>query len=174
MNPIHIVTSYLFKINFIIIFVSVHDYQIVFSLQVIRIGVAQSVQCLTTDWTTGWLRFDPRQRRKDFSCNLCVQNGSGAHPASCTMGTGGPFSGGKAWPGRDADHSPLSSVGVIMSPSASMAFSGTALVFIQLILLIFCFFIIFPRVKHASYNITMDTLTKLLFVEDNLIFPFKC
>jgi len=22
------------------------------------------------------------------------------------MGTGGPFSGGKAWPGRDADHTP--------------------------------------------------------------------
>jgi hypothetical protein len=26
---------------------------------------------------------------KDFSSNLCVQTGSGAHPASCTMGTGG-------------------------------------------------------------------------------------
>jgi hypothetical protein len=24
-----------------------------------------------------------------FSSNLCVQTGSGAHPASCTMGTGG-------------------------------------------------------------------------------------
>jgi hypothetical protein len=33
---------------------------------------------------------------KDFSCNLCVQTGSGAHPASCTMGTGGPFPGGKS------------------------------------------------------------------------------
>jgi hypothetical protein len=30
---------------------------------------------------------------KDFSHNLCVQTGSGAHPASCTMGTGGPFMG---------------------------------------------------------------------------------
>jgi hypothetical protein len=28
---------------------------------------------------------------KDFSCSLCVQTGSGAHPASCTMGTGGSF-----------------------------------------------------------------------------------
>jgi hypothetical protein len=28
---------------------------------------------------------------KDFSSNLCVQTGSEAHPASCTMGTGGPF-----------------------------------------------------------------------------------
>jgi hypothetical protein len=43
---------------------------------------------------------------KDFPSNLCVQTGSGAHPASCPMGTGGPFPGGKARPGRDADHSP--------------------------------------------------------------------
>jgi hypothetical protein len=33
---------------------------------------------------------------KDFSPSLCVQTGSGAHPASCTMGTGGPFPGGKS------------------------------------------------------------------------------
>jgi hypothetical protein len=32
---------------------------------------------------------------KDFSSSLCVQTGSEAHPASCTMGTGGPFPGGK-------------------------------------------------------------------------------
>jgi hypothetical protein len=31
---------------------------------------------------------------------------SGAHPASYPMGTGGPFPGSKARPGRDADHSP--------------------------------------------------------------------
>jgi hypothetical protein len=43
---------------------------------------------------------------RDFSCSFCVQTGSEAHPASCTMGTGGPFPGGKARPGRDADHSP--------------------------------------------------------------------
>jgi hypothetical protein len=55
--------------------------------------VAQSVLWLVTGWKTGRSRFDPRQRRKDFSSSLCVQTGSGAHPASCTMGTGGPFSG---------------------------------------------------------------------------------
>jgi hypothetical protein len=33
---------------------------------------------------------------KDFSSNLCVQTGSGAHPASYTMGIGGPFPGGKS------------------------------------------------------------------------------
>jgi hypothetical protein len=49
---------------------------------------------------------------KDFSSSLCVQTVSGAHPASYTMGTGGPFPGGKARPGRDADHSPPSSAEV--------------------------------------------------------------
>jgi hypothetical protein len=44
---------------------------------------------------------------KDFSSSLCVQTGSGAHPASCTMGNVSTFPGGKARPGRDADHSPL-------------------------------------------------------------------
>jgi hypothetical protein len=43
---------------------------------------------------------------KDFSSTLCVQTGSEAHPTSCTMGTGGPFPGCKARPGRKADHSP--------------------------------------------------------------------
>jgi hypothetical protein len=50
---------------------------------------------------------------KDFSSRLCVQTGSGAHPASCTMATGGPFPGGKARPGRDADHLPPSSAEVV-------------------------------------------------------------
>jgi hypothetical protein len=50
---------------------------------------------------------------KDFSSILCVQTGSGAHPASCTMGTGDPFPGGKARPGRDADHLPPSSAEVV-------------------------------------------------------------
>jgi hypothetical protein len=49
---------------------------------------------------------------KDFSYSLFVQTGSGAHPASCTMGTGGPFPGAKARPGRDVDHSPPSSTEV--------------------------------------------------------------
>jgi hypothetical protein len=50
---------------------------------------------------------------KDFSSSLFVQTGFGAHAASCTMGTGDPFSGGKARPGRDADHSPPSSAEVV-------------------------------------------------------------
>jgi hypothetical protein len=35
-------------------------------------------------------------RAEDFSSSFCVQTGSGVQPASCTMGTGGPFPGGKA------------------------------------------------------------------------------
>jgi hypothetical protein len=42
----------------------------------------------------------------------CIQIGYGAHPASYPMGTEGPFPGGKARPGRDADHSPPSSAEV--------------------------------------------------------------
>jgi hypothetical protein len=47
-----------------------------------------SVSIVSKDWTTGRLKFDPRQRRKDLSCRLSVQTSSGAHPTSCTMGTG--------------------------------------------------------------------------------------
>jgi hypothetical protein len=61
------------------------------------------------DWTAG-VR-SPREA-EDFSSNLCIQTGSGAHPASYTMGTRGSFPEGKARPGRDADHSPPSSAEV--------------------------------------------------------------
>jgi hypothetical protein len=50
---------------------------------------------------------------RDISSKLCVHTGFGAHPASCTMGTGGPFTGSKARPGRDADHSPPSSAEIV-------------------------------------------------------------
>jgi hypothetical protein len=68
---------------------------------VTRAEVAQSVQCLSTDWTA---MVRSLTEAEDFSSTLCVQTGSGAHPASCTVSTGG-----KARPGRDADHSPPSS-----------------------------------------------------------------
>jgi hypothetical protein len=73
---------------------------------------------------------------EDFSSILCVQTGSEAHPAFCTMGTGGPFPGGKARPGRDADHSPSFSAEVVKSrrynsspPKRLHGVSGTALFF---------------------------------------------
>jgi hypothetical protein len=48
-------------------------------------GVAESVQCLTTDWT-----FEVRSpvEAKDISSSLCVQTGSEAHPAFYPVGTG--------------------------------------------------------------------------------------
>jgi hypothetical protein len=76
-------------------------------------GVAQSVSCLAMDWTTGLSRFHPRQRQEIFPVASCVQTGSGAHPASCTMATGGPFRGAKARPGRDPNHSLRSSAEVM-------------------------------------------------------------
>jgi hypothetical protein len=71
----------------------------------------------------------------DFSSSICVQTGSGAHPASCTMGTGGPFPGGKARPGGDADHSPHLVPRSWMSRSytSSMACNGTALLYLLLL-----------------------------------------
>jgi hypothetical protein len=63
--------------------------------------VVQSVQCLPTDWTTG---VRSPIEAEDSSSSPCVQTGSEAHSASYPMGTGG-----REWPGRDADHSPPSS-----------------------------------------------------------------
>jgi hypothetical protein len=53
-----------------------------------------------------------RSPAEDFSCSLYAQTGSEARAACCAMGTGGPFPGAKARPGRDADHSPPSSAEV--------------------------------------------------------------
>jgi hypothetical protein len=49
---------------------------------------------------------------EDFSSSPCVQTSFEAYPASYQMGTGGPFPGGEARPGRDADHSAPSSAEV--------------------------------------------------------------
>jgi hypothetical protein len=50
---------------------------------------------------------------KDFSSSLCVQTGSGAHPASYTMGTGGPFPGAKRGRGVTLTTPPPSSAEVV-------------------------------------------------------------
>jgi hypothetical protein len=49
---------------------------------------------------------------KGFFLYPLSETGSGAHPASCTMGTGGPFPDAKARPGHDADLSHPSSAEV--------------------------------------------------------------
>jgi hypothetical protein len=54
--------------------------------------VAQWVYCLTTDWMT---RVWSLTEAEDFSPNLCIPTSFGAHPASCTVGTGVLFLGVK-------------------------------------------------------------------------------
>jgi hypothetical protein len=46
---------------------------------------------VATNWTT---RVRSPAWATDLSSPLCVQTGSGAHPTSCAMGTGGSFPGG--------------------------------------------------------------------------------
>jgi hypothetical protein len=62
-----------------------------------------------SNWKRSWpiliSRYSPTGQG-NFSSNLCVQTGSGDNPASCTVGTGDVFLEAKAWPERNADHSP--------------------------------------------------------------------
>jgi hypothetical protein len=58
-----------------------------------------------------WVR-SPAGSKVFFLYPLCPDR-LRAHPASCTMGNAGPVTGGKALPGRDADHSPPSSAEVM-------------------------------------------------------------
>jgi hypothetical protein len=109
-------------------------------------GVAHSVQCLTTYWTT---RVCSLAEAKDFSCSLCVQTSSEATQL-LTSGYRKYYPGSKAQPGRATNHSPhlvprsgahpasctmctggREWVGAIppLPPSSSMACSGTALPF---------------------------------------------
>jgi hypothetical protein len=62
---------------------------------------------LATGWTIEGSKFESRQGQEFFLLHV-VQTGSGAHPASYPMGTGGCFLGVKRQ-GREADHSPPTS-----------------------------------------------------------------
>jgi hypothetical protein len=57
--------------------------------QEFEVGVGQYSVWLQT----GRPGFDPRQKQRIFPVASCIQTGSGAHPASYPMGTGGPFPG---------------------------------------------------------------------------------
>jgi hypothetical protein len=91
----------------------------------------------------------------DFSFSIFVRTSSGAHSASCVMGTGDSFPGSKAQLGRDAHKSPPSSAEVkvselyILSPQApSMAYSETTLPSgseFMYILRVFCEFVLKVR-----------------------------
>jgi hypothetical protein len=76
-------------------------------------------------------------RGRGFFSSLCVQSSSGAHPASCTMGTGGLFPWVKHGRGMMLTTHPHLVLRLRMSrsytsspPSAFMACSGTALLFL--------------------------------------------
>jgi hypothetical protein len=77
-----------------------------------RTEVSQSAWCLITDCYTGRTAFDLDRGKGIFSSSVYVQKRSGANSDSYRMGSGGPFSGAKARPGRDADDSPTSSADV--------------------------------------------------------------
>jgi hypothetical protein len=95
---------------------------------------------------------------KDFSSSLFVQTGSGAYPASCPMGTGGPFPGGKARPGRDADHLPhlvprsWMSRSYTSSPPQVPPWRVTGLLY----------FTFFLRTMERSYNIPIKSTKRLV------------
>jgi hypothetical protein len=78
--------------------------------------VGASVVSIVSDYRQDNRAIDvrsPAGAKEFFFSSLCVKTGSGASSDSCPMGTRGPFAGGKARPGRDADHSPPSSVEVV-------------------------------------------------------------
>jgi hypothetical protein len=52
---------------------------------------------LTTDWTAGGSKFESLQG-KEFSLHHVFQTGSGAHPTSYQVDTGGSFPGAWSWP----------------------------------------------------------------------------
>jgi hypothetical protein len=93
--------------------------------------VAQSVQWLTTDWTTG---IRSPTEVEDFPSSLCVRTGSGSHSASCPMGTAVLSPGVKRGRGVTLTTHPYPVPRLSMSmsytsspPCTSMACSWTAL-----------------------------------------------
>jgi hypothetical protein len=71
-----------------------------------RVRVAQSIKCLTTDWTTGWPRFDPWQKQRIFSLSSVSRQALRPTQSPVQWVLGGPFPRSKARSAHDADHSP--------------------------------------------------------------------
>jgi hypothetical protein len=65
------------------------------TLKTVGAGIAWSVERLATGWTTEGLEFESRYDQ-EFSLLHVIQTGSGVHPTSYPMGSGGSFLGVKA------------------------------------------------------------------------------
>jgi hypothetical protein len=76
-------------------------------------GLAQSVQCLTTGWTTGRSGFDPRQGQRIFPLSSVSRPALGPTQPPVQWVPGVLSPGIRARPGREADHSPSSSAEVV-------------------------------------------------------------
>jgi hypothetical protein len=76
-------------------------------------GLAQSVQCLTTGWTTGRSGFDPRQGQSIFPLSSVSRPALGPIQSPLQWVPGVVSPGVKARSGRDADHSPPSNAEVV-------------------------------------------------------------
>jgi hypothetical protein len=111
-----------------------------------RAGVAQSLYCLTKDWTIG---IQSPAEVKDFFCSLCAQTISEAHPASYPVGTGD-----KARPGCDSDHSFLSSAEVKNEYELSVS-SGLAPAWRSGTDLLFCSFSSYHKMRYHTWVFIM-------------------
>jgi hypothetical protein len=99
-----------------------------------RAGVAQSVQCLVTDWTTGRSRFDPRHRKMIFPVASVFSPSLGPTQPPVQGVLGVLSAEENARPGSDADHSPPSSAEVVneqelyfLPPAPTQVCCGTSL-----------------------------------------------
>jgi hypothetical protein len=91
----------------------ISPFKLVFSIPVtVGAGLTQAVQCLTTGWTTRRSGFDSWRGQRIFPLSSVSRPALGPTqpPVQCVPGVLSP--GVKARPGRDADHSPPSSVEV--------------------------------------------------------------
>jgi hypothetical protein len=103
-------------------------------------------------------------RAKDFSSSLCAQTGSGAHPASCPMDTGGPFPGAWRWPLTPIWCKGQEWVGAILPlpQSVPVECSGTALLLLSVLCLVWHTWRNCTREPYALFLFDISTVTRLV------------
>jgi hypothetical protein len=114
---------------------------------------------------------------KDFSSNLCVQTSSEAHPASCAMGTGGPFPGAKSGRGVTLTTHPLLMARPRMSRSYASSpqappWSIAALLYVFRQIILWCSELssgIYCRVKLLSTDVSEVRTASI--IRDKSVYP---